>query len=878
MTKIDKKDLLSKKKSELTKEELKALTTIIGGPGRPYPVMATQTVRGEDNQEIHTKVLSAYEDAENPLSVLSERDFAEVYGIALRDMPSPSMLGIFSKVLNSRRVNSERPVTFIKGDPGAGKSFMGKMLGKMKSKKGAIVVDCGGKNLAELMYETVLDMNKDSSFYNDFDQKLADGLINPASLSSLENAVKSTDSEDVFVKEDNKIIAVNWEKFPANDETRKVLEWVGVSEGLIGNENALGMITQEGPLIQAWKEGREIVLDEYNKSKENTDDSLQTVWQFLVGEIDYEEYENPLKEKGSVSGQKFIFRREDQKAGFGITITGNAVEDGISTRPLSKSLYSRITPMNLKKAEETDWQHRWCQILTGMPVSTLYDLASDQWDENPEAFTKFLKEARLLGLSEEQKKNVPQHQMDMLSNWQNVLQATEGLARFCHGWEQLTDPFSEKLQSPDFSDVAMEIDEEYHAETSIDFRKITDFVQEAVLMNPQPTALAQSGGFDLTFGLDQMVEHDAGTEQDDPMIRFGSRLVRDMMGMVSATSDDVGKPNLYAHLVELAEACGLKKVNLQEANAEPRKTIAELLNINPFTSQDHSTQVLVLQGLIAERIRQIDPEIQADKDQIIPAAHVRRALDELEEKGLASHDFVLTNTDPEYVEASPFAYAGRIDPIGATQEEALFDIDPKELVRKDDFLTALMLPQLDQQNVSALWGETLSEHGPVTSKSHPAVEMAEGRHESGVAVTTVKVASNDQEGSEVYHLLKNEKTDDLILIGSEVPDFVAKEYKKRGIRVIDRSDTQAHNKIDGAIQEMAGHLGEDGLEYLRQAFLHRNLPTEGDEFGGDRSLGELMVAEDVQAFLPSFLVTRPEEEVGKSDLRRPSRPLKMGPK
>lgn len=882
MTSVNTKDLLSKKKSELTPEELKALTKVIGGPGRPYPTKSLQSQRtvkeeGGEKKEVYTKVLSVYEDAANPLSVLSERDFAEVYGIALRDMPSPSMLDIFADVMNSRRISSQRPVTFIIGDPGVGKSFLGKMLGRMKSKKGPLVVDCGGKNLAELMYETVLDLDKDSSFYNSFDAKLKEGLLNRVSLETLQNAVKAENKEKAdatFIKEGDEIVGVNWDEFPVSDQTMAALDKIGKFENLLGSGNALGMITQEGPLLEAWKEGREVVLDEYNKSKEGTDDSLQIIWQFLVGEIDYAEYENPLKEKGAKSTQKFIFKREDQKAGFGITLTGNAVEDGISTRPLSKSVYSRITPIKLGKTTAEDGQHRWCQKLTGLPVSTLYNIASEQWDNDPESFTNFLLQARVLGLSEEQVKNVPKHEMDMIRNWPRVLEATEKLARFFHEWEAMINP-----DDPAHGDVtfANGIDDNYYAETSIDDRKTTLFVQRALAMDPEAVSIAHTKGFDLSVTLDQEISQKDVVEAEDPLVRFGSRIVKEIMKLAVSTSQGQGKDGLYEALMNQAETCGLKKATLQEGAASNHKTIEELLNINPYTSQDHSTQIQVLQGLIAERIRQIDPEVKAGNEQIIPASHIRRALDELSEKQLASHHFIVANNDAETVEQSPFIFADHLDAIGETTEDYLEGVSAAELISKDDFITSLVAPKLRDHNTTALWTTALSTHADLPNVDNPAVQMAENRHESGVAVTSVQVASNDAEQVETYHLVRNEKSENLLIVGPAMSDYLVSELAKCNIKFIDIAEENARGHIDSTLDEYTAHLSEDEKEYLKLAFLNRNMIADQELPEDKETLGMLMTSTDLEAIHPTFLAKREDQaEENVQAARRRIRPQRLG--
>ena len=75
---------------------------------------------------------------------------------------------------------------------------------------------------------------------------------------------------------------------------------------------------------------------------------LQTVLQFMTGEIDEATVENSMKVNGRDETYAFTFRRSDIKPGFFVTMTGNKDTDGHSTHSLSRSAYSRINPLRLK--------------------------------------------------------------------------------------------------------------------------------------------------------------------------------------------------------------------------------------------------------------------------------------------------------------------------------------------------------------------------------------------------------------------------------------------------------------------------------------------------------------------------------------------------
>ncbi|GAB5387806.1 MAG: hypothetical protein Alpg2KO_07740 [Alphaproteobacteria bacterium] len=875
--------VLEKKLSELTDADKDALTKYLGTQGRPFPMVGLTEVETDDGEVIMTRRLGVIEDDENPIEVVSERDYAEVVGMAMRNMPTPGMLPAFYDGLLRRRMDSQRRIQFVKGDPGSGKSFMGSLIGGMRSKKGAMVIDCGGKNLSELLYETVLDLDSDSRFYAELDRRLADDNVSPLTKTLLKDGLEKAVTE----KEDGTLV-VDWAKVGRKDgmmssgtdskaieKALKALEKVRSVEGMDSvAANALGMATQEGPLIVAYREGREIVLDEYNKSKAGTDDGLQGVLQFLAGEIDEHTVENKLKSAGGDVDQEFSFRREDMKPGFFVTMTGNATEDGVSTRSLSKSVHSRIEPQIVPLASVEDWQHRICQIMTGLPISTLFRSSEIQWRKEPELFTKKLLEWRTLGMTDAEKRNIPDHHFKMIENWQNVLNATEKLAKFYHAWSQSVDPESDLMQKSSMAKVRMEVEdfEEYTSEVSIDFRKIIQHIEEATAIKSKVVNVTNSGGYDSD---DWSKPPQLGKiTREEPELGFGTRLVEVILSKVAATSSDRGMNHLYDHMMGLATQYGLRAIDLKEGTAAKQQMVGDMLNINEFKDKRPSTQFRLMQKLVADEVRSKNPKISALDDEIITRTQLERAADAMERlKPISSRENVLTvpNSDVTSLRGKPFLHVKTQDsmPVAGGQKAS---VATERLVDAETVLATLVVPRLGAANIKALFSKGLSGTGVTSTEKDVVVDealaIAEGASKTGLKVTSV-TAKVDRDGKAVpshlhiFHDSANERT---VIIGDKISDKMTRLFKRAGVTYVDRTDNRSSLTARRALEGFLKGRDAEQKQAVKDAFLYRVEARVGTEVK-DAQLSDLVVSKDVQVFLPHYLTA--EEVTPKADRKRP---------
>lgn len=828
---------------ELNEQLVKSL----GTSTRPFPMQGTERIGGGDGGSSLEMVFSVIADDANPLKVYSERPYREVAALAYCDLPVPGMLQLFFDGLERRRPESKNRTQMMIGDPGAGKSYLGGLQGRMRSKQPIEVYDCGGKNMNELLFEMVLDFGTGDALAVAIDKRLQAGALQGPSLGLL----KDLPAKALSLDDGGNVKSVDWAYFKGaatSDEVHaahEIITKVISQEGLDkGGGNALGMNSQYGPLIKWFIEGREGVLDEYNKSKEGSDNALQTVWQFFIGELDTCTVENPLKNKDLTSGpSSFTFRREDMQAGCFITLTGNKTEDGLTTRSLNKSVYSRLSPKTLPEPEVEDWQHRICQMMTGFPVSTWYRVYKDHTnmdpDKNPQEFGEWMlsqrrEKARIEGVP------VPELQETLLQNWQNVLHSSEKLARFYSDWANMTN--AEKLTMPGSGnlDLMEEVDEEYSKKEGIDFRKIKQDLEEAIPIRPRmlPSDSAVQADFKNFDKQPVLQERDS----EGQSASFGTRLVEYLENKVYEKSAAVGKEKLYDKLKAAMDDAGLRDVQLKEGARNKLKSVEEDLNVTVYDSSDLGKQALEARKVFCNFLREMDNRISTDDEQIITVERLKRSLAAVSEIDTAkTKELFIVNRDPETLVNAPLVVAKIEDATGYEddQENPNFTLD--DMVTHEDFMAALALPTVGAKNLAAIWDGNIrqlyqqyeKEDGKPDSDPDPALDIAENRSSLGLAVTSLRVLYEDDKvkgadgkpsARDVFvHVVLNTNKDKALVVGEKLPSKLQTAFKEAGIIYVNRHDVGAKGKIDAAIGELTrGIENTDTVKgFLTDAFKYR---------------------------------------------------------
>jgi len=879
--KNDKTSPLRKTLKELTPEDIRALERPLGTSDRPYPMWGSQRIEHNGRADLE-QVLSVIADDTYPMKVYSERPYKEVIALAYCDMPVPSMLPLFFDGLERRKPDATNRTQMMIGDPGHGKSFLGALQGRLRSKGPVEVLDCGGKNMRELLFEMVLDFGTADALPKAIDKRLQAGTLEPLSLALL----KSLPSAVVTLDDAQQVKSIDWNglKSAGNTEVEaafETLKKVSKIEGLDNaGGNALGMNSQYGPLIQKFIKGEEIVLDEYNKSREGTDDNLQTVWQFMIGEIRECTVENPLKNKDQAAGpSEFTFRREDTKAGFFVTLTGNKKEDGVTTRSLNKSVYSRLSPQTLPDPDVIDWQHRICQMMVGLPVSTLYTAFKDRADENPEAFGEWLLWLRKTK-AEVEGTQIPELQETLLKNWKNVVNSSEKLARFYDRWSEMTD--AEKITSNGHADLVEEVDDEYTKKEGIDFRKIKQHLEEALPIRPRMQKEDAPRAFD-TRAWDKAPKLSEPVEEN-PSLNFGTRLVEFLERMVYEKSGAVGKNKLYNKLQKTMQEFALRDISLQEASRSRQRSVEEDLNISAFNDRDLNKQAHMARGVFCNYLRQTNPEIKATDEEIITPNKFLSALTYISQQDTAAgNELFVANSDLETAFAGkPLAAAVIKDTAVYAAQNKELDFGLKDLVSHNDFMASLAMPTVGAKNLSAIWeqnirpltkgdaaNDTPSAAGaPGASGSildhDEALFIAENRSDKKIATTSVQVLFEDEDGARPVsiHIIRNEARNKTLVVSEKAPSKLLAAFKEAGITHVDRNDANAALKVDAAVNELTRGMPASVKDRLVDAFKYRNDVDAEHLQGKNPGLSELLVDPKIDMMYAKFVVKSDKKVAG----------------
>lgn len=850
--KNDSKGLLKKKINELTLEDFANIEKPLGTASLPFPMWGPQRVEHEKRTDI-VPDLSFIASDQSPLKIYSERPYDEVVAMAFCDMPVPSMLPLFKDGLERRGDPLQRQKDMLEGkqpqndnynrtqmmigDPGHGKSFMGALLGRLRGTGKIEIFDCGGKNMNDLLFEMVLDFGTGDALPKAIDKRLKAGTLEPLSLAILKDIPgASRDAE-------GNLVGIDWAatKNAGTDvveRTFEALKKVSKIEGLDNaGGNALGMNSQYGPLIRAFIENREIVLDEYNKSREGSDNALQTVIQFLIGEIRETTVDNPLKNKDNTSGpSSFTFKRDDMGAGFFVTFTGNKTEDGITTRSLNRSVYDRLKPDTLPDPSVIDWQHRICQMMVGIPVSTLYSVFQESADKDPDAFGEWLmalrqKKAEIEGAP------VPELQQTLLANWRNVVNSSEKLARFYDKWAAMTD--ASKITSNGNADLVEEVDDEYSKKEGMSFRRIKQHLEEAIPIRSrmEPSDAVASIDFKSWGKAPKLAER----VEENPSLNFGSRLVEYIERMVFEKSGSIGKRKLYDKLTKQMAADGLREMHLQEAARSSQKSVEQDLNISAFSDRDMNKQARLARKVFCDYIRQIDPQITAEDDQIITQKRFLEALQAVSKLDTAAtKEMFVANRDHEEL------FAGRPLVQAVIKDAAVYAVEDKDLdfkiddvVHHDDLMASFALPTVSAKNLGAVWETNLR---PLTvNETQPsavangagkadlqtrdeALLIAENSSNHGIATTSLQVKLGEGEGahSTSIHIVRNTNRNKTLIVGEKVPSKLLAAFKEAGIVHVDRADPNAKAKVETALADITRGLPASIKERLNEAFKYRN--------------------------------------------------------
>lgn len=835
-----------------TEEELEAQgfnKIVIGVPGRPLPIMVPNP---EGNSQDTAYRLEVIEDEQDPIIIWSQRPYAEVVGMIYRLLPTPSMLPLYYETLQLLQIENDRRIQFYIGKHGSGKSFLGRLVGDILHPEGAVTINCADRDLNELLFETVLDVGANPDLYSKINQKLRDGTMNLTSIAALKSVVGSAFHEDngypeiafenvgattyrTFKTEEG---LVETEAIPSNADTRNVVETIlkiAQVEGLSEAASFMPIKSQTGLLPRMWEAGRCIHLEEYNKCKEGSDTCLHPVLQVFNGE-------NMRCTVYGSGGLSFGFDNAERMAGFFCYLDGNMMQDGVATHSLSASANDRILPNIIQDMIKEDWQHRWCQLLTGLPIKVLYMSKKDQWDADPDGFTRFLHMIRGLGGVK-----VAASHSHYIDRWEDVLDATDIISNYNSMYDEMTNPDSIANRQGKYPELFAEVDEEFYNMAGGSMRRNIYYFKMAMLGRPATVQPHLSQGYDLSNSWDAPPATNPRRDNRNPQETMGTNIVdifyRDMVRLTLG----LGKVHLYTRLKVAFETLRMMKPQLAEGIVLDSVYLEDLLNSDPKES-DNARQ---LQALFCSALRLQFPNtpMSGEDDHLMTQDQVRSALDKAASTALPeSKDNRL-----RYCYAQNYAPLVTVDNL--IQPFALMDGLPWRdtaavAVREEDqmqterFLMSLALPKIGRKNQINIWTPTIFDalSSPLAVQD-PAVLITSNESDTGIAFSTVQTAGS------VLHMVRDGKKNTLLVVGGSISDELQAILKEAGVDYIDRDQPNAKTRVRTFLNRTLIKLPKDFEHYLVASFFHRN------------TLPDLDLREDAQALEShkmAALMTRPD--------------------
>jgi hypothetical protein len=586
-------------------------------------------------------------------------------------------------------------------------------------------------------------------------------------------------------------------------------------ETVIDPASSVGIGTKYGKLIEAWTEGRELLVDEYNKAKPGSDATLQLTWQLMTGEM------NEVTVLGG-AGKKFTFKRSEMKPGFFVTLTGNFAEDGISTYELATSAYSRLQPKFTPPATKADWQHRICQVLTGLPVSTLYAMNQTYWDTHESDFKRALEELRELGLTDNEKKLIPSHQHSYIANWKDVLEASNRLAEFYTEWYAILHAKGRIVgtKKPDVpAEIIGELNESYVRRVDIDMRRMIALLNDSLEVFPPTRSTAAIK--DFTLPADFAAEPAPGLIIHEPVERFfGNRVTTGLAQDIRQTTEPFGKGHIEEALFGLAID---KKIFPPADGSKPKgKLLAELLDSDTIGGIKIGPEIVKAQAQFCKFLRKRYPGLPDQDDNIMPATTIVRAMASIEEaarkvdEGYAGIGFfdpaAVVNGDPRALPLLPAVYADLYHINHMPADKVAIEgarIKKAKLLTTEEFLLSLALPERGLKNIEALWKYSI---GEVTKQSSDTVvQIADNKSTTGLAITAVTCRDGTAPVSLV--VIHNSKTNQTTVFGNEHIANETREFLSGGnVNYVNTDQGQAD--VDRAIDDIIGSTDKPLLRKL----------------------------------------------------------------
>lgn len=795
--------------SELTPDDLAKMARGVGLPGLPYPMAKLET-QGDKTEW----VLGAIESATEPLIVYSRhRSIEDVNRELYCNMPTPSMMTMARDLIETTKPQTKNRLMTIFGDPSSGKTFLFRQVGALVHPEGVIMVDCGGMNVRELFWRTIIDYG--TGVREQLDVRAANGTLNPQSIAALK-----AEFPNAIVEKDGRV-AINWSAIgekrddketaeAAMERAQKLLAHIyGVYEGINVQSNAFGIKSVPGELLKSFQSGRPILLDEFTKCKIGSDDSMQTFLEFVRGDRAEWTTINPMPTTAADDEKVVTLRAEDIRFGWHVGVSGNEAKDGDTTHNISDSMKSRLNPRYITDMTTRDWEHRISQLLAGFPAKTFHDLFSAAATANPLKFAELMNGLSTLNMSAAELKMRPAHHHYLLQNFPDLIEATTRLAHIYATRQALSNTESVLFKEKKWQNCSDEIMAGGAQKLQVTSRRFLDDLGASLRLRPQ--VVSQDN---LTLEFDLHAVFNAFRPQATTMGMAGwhnmGAALTDVI-VEGIVNDTAGMPLVRNALIAECKDNGIIPMGLKEAKpSDDFKSLADLLSYDPLKDKGlgNSEQAKMVAGALYRVLKEMHPDIEITPDQF-PLENVAMAMQEIE-SGMkqSAYGIALLNTDLDSLIGKPVKLGYSVPIYALDGVETLAGPDA-ELVPISVLLSSLTIAGQQEENLKRLWPHDMAIESAAGQDDsfREIMGILSGASQNGFDLALLQVGGKDG-GATDLHILRDRVRDKVMVMGGEDIDAGLKSaLMKAGIsyHLIDNNAT--FEQVDKFIHE--GEVARD---------------------------------------------------------------------
>jgi hypothetical protein len=288
-------------------------------------------------------------------------------------------------------------------------------------------------------------------------------------------------------------------------------------------------------------------------------------------------------------------------------------------------------------------------------------------------------------------------------------------------------------------------------------------------------------------------------------------------------------------------------------------------------------QAAMARKVFCEHLRQIDPDLSKEDEDIVTVSRLRDALETVAKQETAkTNDLFVVNRHLETLSQTPLAAARIEDAAAYKVQNKELEVGLDDLVDHDDLMVTFGMPTVGKKNLAAVWDENIrplawgdqssAAEGSGLGSTDAAVKDAdegmlitENRSTFGLAMTTLQVKHGEGEDERMVpvHILRNSNRDKTLIVGERVSSKLLAAFREAGVTHVDRNDPNAKARVEAAVSELTRGTPESTQARLMEAFKYRN--DVGHLADQSPTVADLLVDSQAAPLFPKVVMKGPRK-------------------